>query len=310
MLDLFALSTNNKVAVGRESGTLYFYQLPDGKMLSQLDVNQIQNKVWACAFLPNNKDIALCSVRKPIEIWDTQNAALQGVTATRSSSMSISPHQPYLATGYYEIWDLRTNNLKHKLLKGYTDTVPTFSRDGKLLAMRGPATVHKNGSWTGGEICIWDVETGKLRHKIPTLMARHFAFSPDSKYVACIEEIHTSGFGIVNKNLKLFSIGAKRPLWSYTTGLDTERWNDIAFSPNGRWIAVSTSNDYVELRNPATGEVKATLRKGWRDEDIDGSLMNPPNLLFTRDGKYLVLRARHEIRIWDMNEVNARYGTK
>jgi hypothetical protein len=33
------------------------------------------------------------------------------------------------------------------------------------------------------------------------------------------------------------------------------------------------------------------------------------NVRFTRDGKFLVLRARHEIRIWNMDEVNSLFAS-
>lgn len=316
-LRLFTLSDNGKIAVNRgQASPLHIYDVRNGDHLYELPIFRRQvSKSWfddpsyGCYFLPGGQQIVASFRSKPSEIWDIGSASRIGQLGMRAHKAAVSLNGNSICTTGYEIWDLKWNQLKHKLLNERTDRTPKFSFDGKLVALRGPFDYDaKKKHFSGGQVLIWDVGSGILRIKLPTLMADEYSFSPDGKQLVCVEPIYGDSLGVRGNNLKLFDLSSGHDLWKYTSQTTAKGWMDVTFSPNGKWIAASTSNDFIELRNPQTGELKATLRSGWRDQDIDNTFYSPPNLGFTRDGKWLVLRARHEIRIWDMDEVNARFS--
>ncbi len=312
-LHLFAVSNDGKIVVNRgQENPLYVFDIESGEILNRLTLNNQATKngsLYQCHFLPDQQKLIIGSMLPLVwEIWDIPTSRLLRPLLAKSLTAAISPDGHFLATGRYELWELSSIRLKKKLLRGGTDRPVKFSLNGKLLAIRGPADVDKDGNWTGGQVWIWNVPSGRLLQKIPTQMASNYGFSPNGEKIVCLEENLTKGFGVKEHNLMLFDLQSGRKVWSYAANISEAGWRDLAFSNDGRWVAVSTWKDTIQLRRADTGALVTLLQRGWRDSDVDNSSMSPPNIIFTRDGKFLVLRARHEIRIWDMNEVNARFA--
>lgn len=313
-LRLFSVSKDNKiVANAGDYGPLHIYNLETGEHLTELNANfsKKRNGPWSCRFIPVNQHVAFCYMDGPIEIWNIETQSFEKFVGSNTMKMDFTPDGKTAATSYYELWDVKQNRLQTKLLKASTDVSPVFSADGQLLALRGPTKFIFNRQielrkYIGGEVWIWQVKSGQLKYKLPAHMADKYDFSPDSQRLVCIEQIMRSGFGVSGYNLKVFDVSSQRELWKLTTPPKGERWSDAKISPNGKWIAVSTHNDYIEVRDAANGDLKLTLHGKWRDTEIDGNYMMPPGLQFTHDEKYLVYRARHEIRIWDVREIEAR----
>jgi len=126
-----------------------------------------------------------------------------------------------------QIWDAQTNRLRFTLPHGDTVYQAVYSADGaRLITAVGDSTVR-----------IWDTATGKCLHELShggrALRYSAVAISPDGKLVAAID-----------------MAGAVADAWDATSGeLLTEQHNDasrfplIAFSADGRWLAMSGGND-------------------------------------------------------------------
>jgi len=162
-------------------------------------------------------------------------------------SVAFSPDGKFLASSGIDnktkIWDFLTKK-EIKTLRGHNHFVHTvrFSSDGKFLA-------------TGGDensIKVWELSTYREIYRIPGY-SNHFncsvSFSPNGKYIATIDIGKT-------KNIQL---------WDVLTGKKIKSINVIGvppleISPNGNFIAVSTSNGDVKIYDHSSGKV-STLPK-------------------------------------------------
>ncbi len=238
-----------------------------------------------------------------------------------------------------------------------------FSADGKSLISAG-----------GGGLRVWDVATGKPRRRIPLEVDWAFAFAqtadgvvvaniPAKTKAVTVQIYDAAGKvrsrvempGRVTTSCLTFSPDGKRlafsrdkALWLHdvATGRDAVRIpvaagfaREVAFTPDGRKIAVSDMSDTVRLYDTANGkELRALRRKGdrvvhvrfspdgrllvmipYNDDEQPGAcsvwdvaarkelrrLKSPANLVlvteFSPDGKYLAMGCQHrELVLWDM----------
>jgi WD40 repeat protein len=119
-----------------------------------------------------------------------------------------------------------------------------FSPDGKTLASATSRTVQKGDEWiSSGEAKLWDVESGKI-----TFTSNHkygvntVALSPDGKTFAwgggeVVYEKDKVG-GKHKGGFKLRDVGRGKEILAHHW---EEEVNSVAFSPDGRILAVATS---------------------------------------------------------------------
>lgn len=202
-----------------------------------------------------------------------------------------------------------------------------LSPDGRLCALSGSTVIR-----------VWDVETQQVRHTIDTAAEPHWsvAFSPDGRLLATAggnaddlvklydmadgrlvrelrgHEQHLSGLAFSPDGLRLAtsdSAGEIR-LWNLeaTDGLTitfppgdpiaTSTHHELAFGPDGRWLAVS--GRAVVVRDASQGGVLATL------PDATGpiALANASPTLLTADP-----RDPATWKIWDLSRPKAPTAT-
>lgn len=153
-----------------------------------------------------------------------------------------------------------------------------FSPDGRTLA-----------SGTGDAIQFWDTITGEQKSAI-TSFSTFLSFSPDgTTIIVCVDREGTIGLWnpITGEHKKMIPGPINR------VAGDISRVVSVALSPNGKTIAIGSSDGRIYLRDLDTIENKITL---------SGHKRQVWSLAFSSDGKTLVSGSIDQtIRLWDVN---------
>ena len=146
------------------------------------------------------------------------------------------------------------------------------------------------GSWRGKDVRIWDLASGELVHEIPYDRDANVGFSPDGKWLVTSEV-----------ELTLWRTGT----WEAAARLPVEgitgTSGPIAFSPNGRLLALSPMRPWITLVDLEKLEVVARL---W----CPGQAVFD-SLIFTPDGTRLVFpdpQAGHIVYVWDLRALRTQ----
>jgi WD40 repeat protein len=180
---------------------------------------------------------------------------------------------------------------------GKTRTLPP-GQQGYVLALEFDAQGQRLacGSWDSsrldeplGEIKVWEVETTRPLHTFPGWNGG-LAFSPDGRLLAAVN-------GAEGKHL----LGKGRlRLWDLRRGVEwpvafqdarAGEGKAVAFSPDGRIVAVGGSNSAVTLWDVATGAVLTTYR---------GHLQLAFRLAFASDGRSLSSLSGEQVKVWEV----------
>lgn len=205
--------------------------------------------------------------------------SLQTGHAWLVSSIAFSPDSKILASGSYDssikLWDVLTGTELRTLI-GHRSVVEAvaFSPDGQLVA---------SGS-DDNTVRLWEISTGQEVRSWSVDFSRSLAFSPDGQMLAC---------GSIDSGIKLLSIGGQGAV---TTLLSKTSVESLAFDGSGGVLAAGTGEGEIELWNPKTREMLATL-KGHR------SLVT--SISFGPDGNILASGGWDaSIKLWDVRARN------
>jgi WD40 repeat protein len=145
---------------------------------------------------------------------------------------------------------------------------------------------------------VEDVATGRTLVSIPQpdIGGSRFAFSPDgqtlvgvtSKRHAIGEETQTLRFWEVATGQERLAISSSDTEWQ-------SRWNELAFSPDGRTLVATRNGNSLQFWNAATGQ--EVLRLG----PVDARVLRP---FFSPDGNLLATDLTDgTILVWDVGKV-------
>ena len=279
---------------------------PDGQLLA-LNMGDHGVPLWQLAsgrelallppgiplFQPDGHELLTCGpgglLRWSIQIGASANELRLG--PPRTISLPLDPERAALsqdgrtlalvsgAGGGGLLVDLTTDSVRAPLLEHQNAVYVALSRDGRWMASSG---------WHSDRVRLWNAKTGELVHEW-TLPRATIFFTPDS------------GVLIVGQ-------GHEFSFWSLTT-LNLIRRLDrdvdlypghVAFSPDGKLMALEMSPGVIHLKELATGRTVAKLedphgdRAGW--------------VGFTPDRTQLVVVCPYAqaIHVWDLRAIRQR----
>jgi WD40 repeat protein len=248
--------------------------------------------VGPVAYSPDGKLLAI-GASNVVTLNDSNSLTTQrqmpGHTGT-IGALAWSPDSAILASGAIEdpvvrLWDPSSGRLIRALdgQTGWTRSL-AFSSDGKLLA---------SGS-TDLAIRLWDVATGRVVQTLKghTDFLGGVAFSPDGKLLAS---------GSRDGTVRLWDVatGRAHEVFKFQAPMNAEAgeryWTTgVAFSPDGKTLAVGAIDGIVRLLDPATGEVQRELKGHTSWIVIRGVVFSP-------DGKTLATGSIDgTVRLWDV----------
>ena len=305
-----AFSPDGKLLVSTAAnGTVKLRDPATGHELASL--GRFAESVSTAAFSPDSKNLAILDVGGRITLWDVAKKEKRATAPGQDrlvTCMAFSVDGTTLAIGgqtdAVTLWNTTTG--KSTTLQGSHGWVNAvaYSPDGKLLAA--------GGEFEGvGQVIVWELATGQKRSmkrlpesnshvRLPPeeVWTRNFlvgmgsikslAFSPDSKFLA-----GGFGFSIDNGNgetsLRVWKV-ATGELQSVPRG-HREAVLSLAFAPNGKTLASSSSDGTIRLWDPETSQEKAIFR---------GHKSHVMAVAFAPDGKTLATASfDRSLKLWN-----------
>ena len=231
-----------------------------------------------------SSDGAILVVATGIGIWlyDTTTYQEIGLLTTHTSAvecLAFSPDGNILASvddaGTLLLWHRSTGAQKvlTRGLKWVSNLV--FSPDGKTIA-----------SGSSGTIRFWDTITGEEKDALTGFPGRinNLSFSPDGKTIVSV----TWGDGEVC----ISNIITGKPQKTFTVRM-TDSVFSVAFSPDGKIVAIGSSDGNIYLSDLNTGKLMRKLTG--HSEDVQ-------RVVFSPDGRTLASSSYLDetVRLWDV----------
>jgi WD40 repeat protein len=206
-------------------------------------------------FTPDGKRVAAGRGQRAVAFWDAGTgkrvASVEVEPPQRIGCLALSPNGDRLAVGVgrsnerdprVRLWDTETG--RGRVLTGPAGSTNdvAFGPDGKLVAAAAD----------GGEVTVWDADTGAERAALKGHAGPVWAVAfrpPGGKQVASCGADGT---------VRLWDVGERREV--FTLQARAGAVDAVAFSPDGRSLAAGNSNGTITIWDPTTGEQRAEVK--------------------------------------------------
>lgn len=243
-----AIDRNDKyLATAGYDGKVTVWTMPDGQNLFTLSAHT--GPVWDVTFSPDGQSLATSGADNTAKVWDLRASLASPDSSPR---LEITGHQN------------PSSNLNHQ--PGIRQV--SFSPDGSQLLTAG----------ADGVIKLWQVATGQeiaAFHFEPTPYSLRgvvcAAFSPDGEYLAGLTEGPES-------MVRVWEIDSGNIIFEKSRHVEMDVNFDLAFSPDGKRLAISGLNITVTIYDILSDQVSSTI-SGYKsavmgmDLSLDGSLL-------------------------------------
>jgi WD40 repeat protein len=242
--------------------------------------------VWCAAFSPDGRTVALSHQRDGITLWDAMTGRLRRHIPEKNNdrivSVAFSPDGKWLASEsidqpHASLWDTSTGELKRTFARG----TKRFEDSGTSVAISPDSRLMASTATNG--LNVWELGSGKLVFLSAGGDGRSVAFSPGGFLVA------TAGRGV-----KVFDAATGTELAKFDSQLHHYGWRAIAFSPDGRLLAVADTKRVKLWEVAPRRELNG----------FEGHCGAITSVAFTPDGQALISAAEDcTAMIWDLGAV-------
>jgi WD40 repeat protein len=240
----------------------------------------------ALAFAPSGRRLASISTDivlggdNTVRLWDVDPDATLPVLRGHTRAIypvALSPDGRWIASGSWDgtvrLWDAATGEpAAHPLPNAGTVWSLAYGPDGSWLAVLAEDRLR-----------IWDAATGGIRKEMLVPGGKHVSVHPDGKRLALtVADPQNNKF-----HLQVWDLASGGPVFS-------AEGTSLAYSPDGRWLAVTAADDRAVLLLDARTHQEAA-RFGGHENRVNAAA-------FSWDGRRLATcGVDRTVRVWQID---------
>lgn len=269
-----------------DDGHIFFRRLSDGVIWKQLDTSQ--TAVTNLVFSPSGRFLVSASADGGIYLWEIVTNTVQQLQPERSTideqpAFLFSADDTLVIGAFVDgfqikYWDTASGHVLATVIAEREESGenPVFSPDGQWVASHG---------W-GGRVMVRRVSDGKLLYILPVVTDGYsmaLAFSPDSSLLAT---------GSLDTEVQLWRTQDGTLVRTLRTGFFLTATQDLAFSPDGKWITIATYSSVTTWRVADGRKLYAIIPEATWIED----------LLYAPNGQIIAAQSYDSLILWQVEQ--------